>query len=591
MLCSIRLAGLLALLLAAFSTHAQEASSATASTTAREVALQALQSNPEVQAQWQAFKASDYDMHTARAGYLPSLDLTAGTGRQSREFDGRGTYDTNRAEISLTQMLFDGFATRGEVERLDSARRVRFLELLSRIDGVTEDAIEALEDVMRYRQLVALARENYQQHLSVQRQIDDRVAQGVGRRADLDQVEGRVALAEANLLTEAANLHDVTARYLRIVGELPPENGSAPALRAERLPDDLEALLWSAYEGNPAFHAAIRNIQSAEGAVKRERAGYLPRVELRARHGTQQNLGVYDERFDRSDFGDDTAVELALTYNLFNGGANRAAVRSSLAAVNQAKAERDQACINLRQEVQVAHNSLTRLQEQLVALRRHRNAIDNVRGAYTEQFQIGQRTLLDLLDAENEYFQASRSLINAEHDLNLAHTRLLSLTGSLLPALGLTREQLSFMEVNDASLGEVEISSRAVCPMLAPRPLPRESLVSEVITLDTGNLFTGQSSKLDATGRERLAALLRQWQRQGNLATVAIVAYNGSSGSAKINQSLAQARAEAIKNALLIQGLQAARVEAEGRGVDTGRAAVVTEADGRVEITLHKTTS
>ena len=590
MLRSIRLGGFLALLLA-MSSYAQEAPSANAASSAREVAIQALQYNPQVQAQWQAFRAADFEMHTARAGYLPSVDVTAGTGRQSREYDGRGTYDTNRAEVSLTQMLFDGFATRGEVERLDNARRVRFLELLSRIDGVAQEAIAALEDVVRYRQLLALARENYQQHLSVERQIDERVSQGVGRRADLDQVAGRVALAESNLLTEAANLHDVTARYLRIVGSLPPEDSSAPALRAEQLPDDLEALLWSAYEGNPAFHAAIKNIQAAEGAVKRERAGYLPRLELRASHGTQQNLGVYDERFDRADFGDDTAVELALTYNLFNGGANRAAVRQSLAEVNQAKAERDQACINLRQEVQVAHNSLTRLQEQQVALRRHRNAIDSVRGAYTEQFQIGQRTLLDLLDAENEYFQASRSLINAEHDLNQTHTRLLSLTGSLLPALGLTREQLSFMDVEDRSLGEVEVSSQAICPMLAPRTLPRESLISEVISLDTGTLFSGQSSQLEPTGRERLASMLRQWQRQGKLATVDIVAYNASSSSASVNQSLAQARADAVKKALLIQGLQAVRVEARGQGVDTERAAVVTEADGRIEITLQKSTS
>lgn len=590
MLRSIRLTGLCALLLSTLA-QAQDTPSPQSASDVREVALQALQYNPEVQAQWQAFRAADFDMNTARAGYLPSLDVTAGTGRQSRDFDGRGTYDTHRAEISLSQMLFDGFATRGEVERLDNARRVRFLELLSRIDGVAQEAVVALEDVVRYRQLVSLAQANYQQHLSVERQINDRVSQGVGRRADLDQVAGRVALAESNLLTEASNLHDVTARYLRIVGNLPPEGNEAPALRAESLPPQMQDVLRRAYEGNPAFHAAIKNIQAAESAVKRERAGYMPHVELRASHGTQHNLGVYDERFDRSDFGDDTTVELALTYNLFNGGANRSAVRRSLAEVNQAKAERDQACVNLRQEVQIAHHSLSRLQEQLVALGRHRNAIDRVRGAYSEQFHIGQRTLLDLLDAENEYFQASRSLINAEHDLNQTHTRLLSLTGTLLQTLGLTRGQLSFMDVEHSDLGKVDTPSQAACPMLAPPTLPRESLLSEVISLDAGTLFSGQSSQLSPAARQQLAEMLRQWQHQGSLSIVEIVAYNASSPSASINQSLAQARAEAVKQALLIHGLQAARIDVKGQGVDTQQAAVITEADARIEITLHKVTS
>ncbi|HEY7886439.1 MAG TPA: TolC family protein, partial [Cellvibrionaceae bacterium] len=212
------------LILGAIVVSGPVAAQATEKTTPRDVVLQALEVNPEVQAQWQAFRAASFDVGTARASYMPSLDVTAGTGRQSRSFDGRGGYDIHRAEISLTQMLFDGFATQGEVARLDSARQVRFFELLSTVDSLAQQSIEALEDVVRYRQLLALAQENYQQHLDVQGQINDRVSQGVGRRADLDQVDGRVALAESNLLTEASNLHDVTARYLRLVGQLPTEN-------------------------------------------------------------------------------------------------------------------------------------------------------------------------------------------------------------------------------------------------------------------------------------------------------------------------------------------------------------------------------
>src|SRR5690606_30867951 len=121
-----------------------------------------------------------------------------------------------------------------------------------------------------------------------------------------------------------------------------------------------------------------------------------------------------------------SAVELAITYNLYSGGSNRAAVRRSLELVNQAKDQRDQACIDLRQDTQIAYNDSQRLREQLSALAQHRLSSDKVRTAYAEQFNIGQRTLLDVLDAENEYFQASRALIIAEVDLELAYARSLA---------------------------------------------------------------------------------------------------------------------------------------------------------------------
>ncbi|HEY7883429.1 MAG TPA: TolC family protein, partial [Cellvibrionaceae bacterium] len=360
---------------------------------------------------------------------------------------------------------------------------------------------------------------------------------------------------------------------------------------ASDLPASIQDVLYAAYQGNPGFHAAIKNIAAAEGSVKRERAGYLPRVELRARHGTQHNLGVYDDRVDPADFGDDTTIELALTYNLFNGGANRSAVRRSLAEVNQAKSERDQACINLRQQVQIVHNSSERIEEQLVSLRRHRDSINNVRAAYAEQFQIGQRTLLDVLDAENEYFQASRALINAEHDLTIAHAALLSLTGELLPALNLTRSQLSFLGDDEAGLGNIQVEPSAVCPALAPATQTRGQLISDVITLEIDTLFVGQSTALSGDAMLKLATLQQQWQRSGALAAVDIIAYNATSSSLKINQSLADARAQAVKQYLLINGLQAARVDARGQGIDVEQAAVIAPNASRIEITLHTVSS
>lgn len=142
-------------------------SSIFAQSTVKDAALKAIESNPDVQASWHEFKASALDVRVARAGYLPSVDLSATSGETSRDYDGRGTYSTGQGQVSLTQMLFDGFRTSGEVKRMDGIRLVRYYELLGSVETTALEAVRAYEDVKRNRDLVELARNNYQKHREV----------------------------------------------------------------------------------------------------------------------------------------------------------------------------------------------------------------------------------------------------------------------------------------------------------------------------------------------------------------------------------------------------------------------------------------
>ena len=193
----------------------------------REATRQAVTSNPEVQARWHAFLASEQDQKEVQAGYLPQVDLVAGLGHavQSRPGLSPRSEDYTRRTVSLqlTQMVYDGFYTKNQVARFGHARLVRYYELIDAAERTALETVRAYGDVLRYRELVRFAQDNYVQHRQVLEQIASRTAAGVGRKADLEQATGRLALAESNLLTEVSNLHDVSARYLRIVGTPAPE--------------------------------------------------------------------------------------------------------------------------------------------------------------------------------------------------------------------------------------------------------------------------------------------------------------------------------------------------------------------------------
>ena len=322
--------------------------------------------------------------------------------------------------------------------------------------------MRAYADVLRYRDLVELAQENFLRHKEVFDQIEERASAGVGRRVDLEQAAGRLALAESNLLTEASNLHDVSARYQRLVGELPGDALQPIGRLAEQLPPSVADALRLAYEGHPAFHAAVESVRAATEEAKGKEAAYQPRLDLRARQSVDYNTDGDTGRHG------DSVVELVMNFNLFNGGSDRAAVRQFAQRLNQAKDLRDKSCRDIRQTLSIAYNDVQRLAEQLKYLNQHQLSISKAREAYRKQFDIGQRTLLDLLDTENEYFQARRAYVNGDYDHKVAEARTLGGMGKLLPSLQVAREDLPAL--SDLAKDREAVAPSAACPPEAPEP-------------------------------------------------------------------------------------------------------------------------
>ena len=441
----------------------------------QEAVKKAITTNPDVQARWHAFQASIYEQEVARGGYFPRVDLTASTGRESLTEPNQptNTYNRRNAVLSLTQMLFDGFATRNEVARLGFTKLGRYYEVLDASETTALDATRAYLDVMRYRELARLAQENFAQHDQLFGQIQERVQAGVGRRVDFEQAGGRLALAQSNMLTEASNLHDVSARYQRIVGTLPPGEMIAPALLKQGIPPSIEEALRLAYQGSPGFNAAIENVRAAQAEAHGRQANFMPRVDLRARKDITDNyLGASGRR-------DNEVVELVLNYNLFKGGSDVALLRQYAERLKQSQDLRDRSCREIRQTVSIAYKDIQSIGRQLVFLDQHQLSIEKAREAYRKQFDIGQRTLLDLLDTENEYFQARRAYVNASFEHAIAHARTLAGMGKLLASLQVSRDGLP----SEKELGQdrFEVDADSQCPAEAPTvaaydlPQPRQT--------------------------------------------------------------------------------------------------------------------
>jgi adhesin transport system outer membrane protein len=430
--------------------------------TLKEVAQKVVLTNPEVLSKWHAFKAAGGDVGVARAGFYPRVDYTYSAGKEDLKQPGVADRDYNRNgySVALTQMLYDGFAVSSDVKRLDKARLTRYFELLDAAEGAALEAGRAYYDVIRFRQLLLLAEANYIEHRSSYELLLRRAQSGAGRRVDVEHAAGRLALAELNLNTEAANLHDVTARYLRLVGEQPPTVMFGSARLERDFPASEADALKLAFKQNPTLRAAVENLESAQHEVEMRRSAFHPKFDLRLRSDrTENNDGVTGTR-------QQNIAEVVLSYNLFNGGADVARQTIYAERKNQAMDLRDKACRDIRQTLSIAYNEVHRLQAQRSSIDHQVSSIEKTRDAYKAQFNIGQRSLLDLLDTENELLNARRTAVNADVDINQAYLRTQAGIGKLLEFLGLKR--LDEKEAPDSSEMATIVESE-ICPPEAPK--------------------------------------------------------------------------------------------------------------------------
>ena len=400
-------------------------------TTLKEAVKRAVLQNPEIKLKFQNLEASHSEQDAAKGSWRPRIDIEAAVGPKSYSApNASSSYNGSTTKIQLRQTLFDGNATTNNVRRLGHNRLVAYYDLLASSDAIAEETARAYLDVQRYRESLALAKDNYATHADVHQKIESRVTAGVGRRVDLEQASGRLALAESNWLTEASNLHDVTARYQRLTGAVPADN-LPPSPSVDKFLPTRSSLLTDAISHNPTFLGAVSTIRAYRADANLRRSAHSPTLELRASQSIESNRSGVSGRYS------DSAIQLVLNYNLYNGGADSARVTQYVAKLNAAYDLRDKACRDVRQTAQIAYNDVGRLTQQLIFLGQHELSTAKAREAYRQQFDIGQRSLLDLLDTENELYQARRALTNAEHDLQLAKFRVLSASGTLLGALEL----------------------------------------------------------------------------------------------------------------------------------------------------------
>lgn len=436
--CSVSATALLGLFFVAPALSQEEALHKSLSIGLRDAVATGVATNPEYGVVAAARRATDEELEQGRALFKPSVDMRADAGWEHSDTpstrsgtDGDDTEDLFRkqASITLTQMLFDGWESHYEVYRqkarvLSSAHRVRETAELT---GLA--IVESYLEVLRQRELLDIARNNVADHVSIMSQIEDGVSGGRSTQADLEQARARLAAARATESSTKQSLRNAEARYRQEVGDA-PGNLTRPEAPFGALTPDVEQEVEKALANSPTLDIFTSDIEVAYAEAQGTKSTFYPQVDLEVNGTASHDINGAEGR----DTGASALV--VMNWNLYRGGADVARKREFVHRHQQAKEERAEAARALENDVRSTWAAMVASRERAEQFQAQTTANTEVVKAYKDQFNLDRRSLLDVLDSQNELFVTQSNVINSQYLEMFALYRLLSLKGALLPTIG-----------------------------------------------------------------------------------------------------------------------------------------------------------
>jgi len=399
-----------------------------AAETLREAIAAAYKFNPRLDAERARLRATDEEVPRAKSGYRPTITGSADISYQRTTTKppslGDGETHPKGVGVGLVQPIFSGFRTLNGVRAAEATVRAGRESLRIVEQSVLLEAVTAYLDVVRDQAILRLRENNVNVLTRELRATQDRFAVGEVTRTDVAQAEARRAGAVSALDLARANLKTSRATYERVIGH-PPSNLEDPRPVSRTLPSSLNEAIAIGSRENPTVVSALYLEQGARYTVDQIWGELLPTVQLEAN---------YQKNYDSAkgvDENDATTVTGRLNVPIYEGGEVYARVRqakhthvSRLQEIEQAKTENQATVVSAWSQLLAARAQVESDQVQVTAAR---TALTGVR----EEERVGQRTLLDVLNAEQELLNAEVQLATDRRNVVVASYNVLSSVGRL----------------------------------------------------------------------------------------------------------------------------------------------------------------
>ncbi|NOR58997.1 MAG: TolC family outer membrane protein [Sulfurimonas sp.] len=540
-----------------------------------------LSTNPIVLERLKNYNATKEDIKSAKSGYYPKVDLSLGIGTEHTERRARpGVSDASfdfsvyQNSLTYTHNLFKGFETKYQIEQQENRTVAAAYSYIEKVNDTSFEMVNTYLQVMRNRELLDTAKANVEINREIFKKVEKLYDAGLTTLSEVNKIESSLSLAKSNYVVQENTVMDVTYNMQRVLGRyLDPETMSRPELNVA-LPATIEDAAQYAIQNNPSLLVSKYNIKLAQATYKEKKSPFYPHLDIEVSQAMNKNLSAIEGEEDRF------RAMAFLTYNFFNGFADEAALQKSVSSIHQEVESKN----TLRREVIEGLNlswaANEKLGDQLDHLKDYKKFSLKTLTLYAKEYDLGRRSLLDLLSAQNDFIGAKSQIINTEYSMLFAKYRILDAMGTLVPTIigntdivysnvGLVGETpmnedalpIAFDRDRDLIVDEEDICNNSLSTEM--RSIFGCKLVFEDtkrIERYSGFLFEEGSANLTEAGQDRLNKLITQIQPYGweNLKFDVL----GNVEDEKLTEEqllqLSQQRAETIKTKLTQAGANVA---------------------------------
>ena len=387
--------------------------------------------NPEFREQLKVHQGAQAELEGAEGSWLPTVDIAAGIGLEETEKESTGSSTSltrKETSIRVTENLFEGFKTENEIDRQQAKMDAAAYSAEAKANQIALDMTEAYVNLLKEQELLRLETDNKKTHERILDQITQRSDAGIGNQVEVDQAKARLALASSNEMASRNNYNDALSRFQRVLGRMPDNDLIKPAAEFQ-LPASLTEATDIALLNHPTLRSANADIAEAQAQHRSAKSSYYPRLDIEIEKRWDEDINGIEGR------DENLQAMLRMRYNLYNGGKDSANRDRTAAAVQQSAEIRNNTRRQTIENLRYAWDAKKYVGEQLVYIKEHIKLTYETLEGYRKQFSLGRRSLLDLLNTEDEYNSALRTLVTSESEYMIAQYRILNGMGTLLDTL------------------------------------------------------------------------------------------------------------------------------------------------------------
>lgn len=356
------------------------------------------------------------EVKIAKGGYYPSVSMSGGP----QEFDfGEVVYD-----VTASQMLYDWGRVGSKVDGASASQRKQLEAVRVAQDDAALDIVETYLDVLAAERRVDAVRQHIQRLDDIRRMTQDRGGDGYADRSELDRANLELSRASEQLSLEKGSLQDASNQFDLLVGQ-PPSDLQEPqpvSLRRYLASSDMAQVIRDA----PLQRQAEEDANVAEAEIREAKAALLPQLNVEAT-ALRREVGGHPES--------DSVVALRLRMDTFQGLSNFQRPTSAQQRLESARWSADAMQRDIRRQLQTLFDNGETLHWREQSLNQQVAESEQVSALYREQFEVGRRDVIDLLNVQRERFEAERQLINLHFEQKRIQYRAAAQVGWLGPLL------------------------------------------------------------------------------------------------------------------------------------------------------------